>query len=552
MSAIDPKPVMAGPNADNRDLIQPAYPNSSRAPGMPGEKDPRPPVERFDPEDERQWATAGRRIALRNLWVSIPCLLCGFAVWMYWSIITVRMQELGFVFDADPGRNKELFYALTAIAGLSGATLRIPNSFLIALSGGRNVVAATTALLILPALGTGIALRDPGTSYGVFALLAALSGIGGGAFASSMSNISFFFPKRMQGLALGLNAGLGNLGVSVMQVLLPGVMSFGLFGALGGAGRALGSTTTWIQNCGLVWVPILATLAIVAWFAMDNLPQHRTSSTAMALARMLGLLLLGFAGAGAGLYLLVGLGWNMWIVLPLTVLLTLAFMRFLTPGSVKPSLMRQFAIFRNKHNWAMTWLYVMTFGSFIGYSAAFPKLIQDVFGYLPDGSVNPHAPNPYAYAWLGPLVGSMARPLGGWISDKLGGARVTHWDTALMIAAALGVAWCIRSAGAADQPEAWFTPFLLLFLVLFVGAGIGNGSTFRMIPIIFSKELAGPVLGWTSAVAAYGAFIIPTVFGAQIKARTPEYALYAFAVYYVTCLAVNWWFYARKGAEVPC
>jgi len=367
-----------------------------------------------------------------------------------------------------------------------------------------------------------------------------------------MSNISFFYPKRMQGLALGLNAGLGNLGVSIMQVLLPFVMSFALFGALGGNGRALGSSSTWIQNCGLVWVPILGSLSIAAWLAMDNLPQHRTSSTAKSLARMGGLLLLGFAGAGAGLYLLVGRSWNMWVVLPLTVLLTLALMRFLTPGTVRQSLVRQFAIFRNKHNWVMTWLYVMTFGSFIGYSAAFPKLIQDVFGNLPDGSANPNAPNPFAYAWLGPLVGSMVRPLGGWLSDKFGGARVTHYDTALMIAAALGAAWCIHSAGHAERPEQWFTPFLVLFLVLFVTAGIGNGSTFRMIPVIFSKELAGPVLGWTSAVAAYGAFIIPTVFGAQIKAKTPEYALYAFAVYYVTCLVVNWWFYARKGAEVPC
>jgi MFS transporter, NNP family, nitrate/nitrite transporter len=509
-------------------------------------------LEQFDPEDERQWASTGRQVANRNLWVSIPCLLCGFAVWMYWSIITVQMQKLGFVFDPNPGRNKELFYALTAIAGLSGATLRIPNSFLIALSGGRNVVAVTTALLILPAFGTGIALRDPNTSYGVFALLAALSGIGGGAFASSMSNISFFFPKRMQGLVLGLNAGLGNLGVSAMQVLLPLVMSFTLFGALGGEGRALGTTTTWIQNCGLVWVPILGTLAIVAWLAMDNLPQHRTSGTFLAIARMLGLMLLGFAGAGAGLYLLVGLGWNMWVVLPLTIVLTLALLRLLTPSSVKASLVRQFAIFGNKHNWVMTWLYVMTFGSFIGYSAAFPKLIQDVFGYLPDGTVNPHAPNPFAYAWLGPLVGSIARPFGGWISDKLGGARVTHWTTTLMIVAALGVAWCIRAATHSAHPDEYFAAFLALFLLLFVMAGIGNGSTFRMIPIIFAKELAGPVLGWTSAIAAYGAFIIPIIFGAQIKAHTPEYALYGFAGYYLTCLVVNWWFYARKGAEVPC
>jgi NNP family nitrate/nitrite transporter-like MFS transporter len=194
----------------------------------------------------------------------------------------------------------------------------------------------------------------------------------------------------------------------------------------------------------------------------------------------------------------------------------------------------------------------MTFGSFIGYSAAFPKLIQDVFGYLPDGSVNPDAPNPFAYAWLGPLVGSLVRPVGGWMADKLGGARVTHWDTIVMILSALGVAWSVKAAGASDTPEAYFLPFLGLFLVLFITTGIGNGSTFRMIPMIFSKEQAGPVLGWTSAIAAYGAFIIPKVFGGQIKMGTPEYALYGFALYYLSCLAVNWWFYGRKNAEIRC
>jgi NNP family nitrate/nitrite transporter-like MFS transporter len=200
----------------------------------------------------------------------------------------------------------------------------------------------------------------------------------------------------------------------------------------------------------------------------------------------------------------------------------------------------------------MTIIYTMTFGSFIGYSASFPKLIQDVFGYLPDGSINPDAPNPFAYAWLGPLVGSLVRPVGGWMSDKLGGARVTHWDTIVMIASALGVAWAIKAAGNSDTPEAYFLPFLGLFLVLFITTGIGNGSTFRMIPMIFKKEQAGPVLGWTSAIAAYGAFIIPKVFGGQIKMGTAEYALYGFSLYYLSCLAVNWWYYARKNAEIRC
>jgi len=510
-------------------------------------------LQRWDPEDAALWKSEGRRIASRNLWISIPCLLCAFSVWLYWSIITVQMQNLGFPFE------KAQLYTLSAIAGLSGATLRIPNSFFIALSGGRNVIAVTTALLILPALGAGIALQEPQTSYATFAILAALSGFGGGAFASSMSNISFFFPKRMQGLSLGLNAGLGNLGVSVMQVLLPFAMTFGLFGALGGEGQTLAATeagaaasTVWIQNCGLVWVPILGVLAVAAWLGMNNLPVHAVGAAPAAIGRMLWLLVLGLAAAGTGLTLLLGAGWNMWIVLPVTILLTLVLMRFLTPPTIKDNLQRQFAIFGQKHNWVMTWLYTMTFGSFIGYSAAFPKLIQDVFGSLPDGSLNPNAPSPFAYAWLGPLVGSLIRPVGGWLSDKLGGARVTQWDTVLMIASTLGVAWFVKAAGASATPEEYFLPFLLLFLLLFVTTGIGNGSTFRMIPIIFEPAQAGPVLGWTSAIAAYGAFIIPKVFGGQIEKGTPEVALYGFSVYYLTCLAVNWWFFHRKNAEIPC
>jgi NNP family nitrate/nitrite transporter-like MFS transporter len=166
--------------------------------------------------------------------------------------------------------------------------------------------------------------------------------------------------------------------------------------------------------------------------------------------------------------------------------------------------------------------------------------------------MNPNAPNPLQYAWLGPLVGSLVRPVGGWISDKLGGARVTHWDTLAMIASALGVAYYVRAAGTAATPETYWWPFFGLFMILFLTTGIGNGSTFRMVPIIFKSEMAGPVLGWISAVAAYGAFLIPRIFGGQIEAGTPEYGLYGFAGYYVTCLGVNWWFYARKGAEIPC
>ena len=510
----------------------------------------------WEVEREEFWAAQGSRIAFRNLLISIPCLLFAFAVWLYWSIIIVQMENLGFPFSTAQ------LYTLPAIAGLVGATLRIPNSFVIAISGGRNVIAVTTALLVVPAAGVGVALQDPQTSYTMFAMLAALSGIGGGAFASSMSNISFFFPKRMQGLSLGLNAGLGNLGVSVMQVLLPWAMTFAVFGELSGEGlelpAELGGAMIWIQNSGLVWVPALMLFSVLAFLFMNNLPMHHVGAAPVAVGKMLWLELIGFVGAGVGIALLLGPTWGLpdlvkvFGVLAITIGVTLLVMRFGTPGAVRERLAGQFVIFRKKHNWVMTWLYTMTFGSFIGYSAAFPKLIQDIFGTLPDGTLNPSAPSPLQYAWMGPLVGSLVRPVGGWLSDKFGGARVTHWSTIVMIGSTLGVAASVKLAGAAASPDAYWWPFFWLFMVLFITTGIGNGSTFRMIPNIFRPELAGPVLGWTSAVAAYGAFLIPRIFGGQIQAGTPEYALYGFAGYYGSCLLVNWWFYARKNAEVPC
>lgn len=501
------------------------------------------PAASWRPEDPEFWQRSGRATALRNLWISIPCLLCAFAVWSYWSIITVQMKNLGFPFSS------EQLFTLTAVAGLTGATLRIPHSFLVALAGGRNVVAVSTALLVAPALGAGIALQDKSTPFATFVLLAAFSGIGGGNFASSMANISQFFPKRMQGTALGLNAGLGNLGVSLMQVLLPLAMTFALFGALGGPGLPLSNgTVVWIQNCGLIWVPLLAVLSVAAWFGMTNLP---AAATLGAIGKIVGLHSIGLLGAAAGLYLLLGLKWNMWVALPVTVLATLGMMRML-PGAIAPALRKQFAIFGSRHTWIMTWLYTMTFGSFIGYAMAFPLMIRVVFGSLPGGAPNPDAPNPFAYAWLGPLVGSLVRPVGGWLSDRWTGARVTQWSTAVMIAAALGAAYTIRRASGSPAPHEYFLPFLLLFLLLFFTAGVGNGSTFRMIPMIFGPLHAGPVLGWTSAIGAYGAFIIPKVFGAQIDAGTPEHALYGFAAYYASCLLLNWWFYARRNAEIQC
>ncbi len=525
-------------------------------------------------EDEQFWASTGKKIATRNLWISIPSLLVGFAVWLYWGIITVQMINLGFPFE------KSQLFTLGAIAGLTGATLRIPSTFFIRIAGGRNTIVFTTALLMIPALGTGLALLNPDTPFWKFQLLAFLSGIGGGNFASSMSNISFFFPKKVQGYALGMNAGLGNFGVTTMQILIPLVMTVGIFGdpsrilqQTSGTliGKIPAGTETYIQNAGFIWLVFLIPLAFIGWWGMNNIRDEHVSpdipNPIGAFAIITGMLLLGFIAAGFGVWLMLptveggiptsGIGLSKWIVLPIVIALTVLLLKMI-PGQVGQNLTRQYRIFGNKHTWAMTIIYVMTFGSFIGYAAAFGLTIKVVFGFqhlMVDGVMthdtpNPAGPSALMYAWMGPFIGALIRPVGGMISDRLGGAKVTQIISIVMVASALGVAYYIQKAYVSATPQDYFLPFMVLFLILFTATGIGNGSTFRTIAVVFNKEQAGPVLGWTSAVAAYGAFIIPKVFGEQLKVGTPEYALYGFAAFYVVCILINWWFYLRPNAYV--
>ena len=534
------------------------------------ERQPLPPsgrrnadIEHWDVENEEFWKQQGRKIASRNLWISIPSLLMGFAVWLMWGMITTQMRNLGFPFTVDQ------LFTLTAIAGLSGATLRIPASFMIRIAGGRNTIFLTTALLMIPALGTGIALMNPGTPFWLFQALALLSGIGGGNFANSMSNISSFFPKKQQGYALGMNAGLGNFGVTTMQILIPLVMTVGIFGALGGEpmelqkasgtliGRIEAGTDTWIQNAGFIWLVFLIPLAFAGWFGMNNIRAitPNPGSPMQAFGKILGLYGVGLITSIIGV---VALGWlNMWLALPLTIVLTLFLLR-LIPGDIKPNIQKQFAIFSNKHTWAMTVLYIATFGSFIGFSAALPLSISVIFGNMmdvaADGTItrvaNPDAPSALTWAWMGPFVGALMRPVGGWISGKVGGAIVTQAISVAMVLASAAVGYVMMLAYNATDPNQYFWMFLVLFIVLFAASGIGNGSTFRSIGFIFDLQQKGPVLGWTSAVAAYGAFIAPRVMGEQIKAGTPEMAMYGFAVFYALCLVVNWWFYLRGNAYV--
>ncbi len=526
----------------------------------------------WDVEDNAFWESKGKKIASRNLWISIPSLLLGFAIWLMWGIITVQMINLGF-----PFKPAELF-TLTAISGLMGATFRIPASFFIRLSGGRNTVFLTTALLMIPAIGAGIALQDKTTPLWVFQILAFLSGIGGGNFACSMSNISGFYPKRLQGTALGLNAGLGNFGVTTMQILIPLVMTAGLFGAIGGEpmtlvkdsgwifGKILAGTPTYIQNAGFVWLLALIPLAFIGFFGMNNLlplsPNY--GGTLAAFAKIFYLWGLTCLVGGLGLYLYLpapaGLGLlNMWVALPLIMITMLFVMKLAAFGEMKAGINKQFAIFSNKHTWSMSALYVVTFGSFIGFSMALPLSITVIFGvqHVPDAAgimqhtlKNPNAPSALTYAWIGPFIGALIRPVGGWVSDKVGGSIVTQIISAVMVVSSATVGYVMLLAYKSATPEEYFLVFMVLFVILFAATGLGNGSTFRTVGIIFDREQAGPVLGWTSAVAAYGAFIAPVVIGAQIKAGTPENAMYGFAAFYAICLVLNWWFYLRSGAEI--
>lgn len=529
-------------------------------------------ISEWNPEDEGFWESTGKHVAYRNLWISVPALLCGFAIWGMWGIITVQMLNLGFPFS------KDQLFSLTAIAGLAGATMRIPASFLVRLAGGRNTIFLTTSMLLAPALGTGIALQHPEWPLWVFQIMALWSGVGGGNFASSMSNIGTFFPKRLQGTALGLNAGLGNFGVTTMQIVIPLVMTMSLFGGFGGEsmtlvkdsgwifGKIPAGTQTWIQNAGFAWLLSLVPLSVLCFFGMNNLRtvSPNTGSTMEAFVKITWLYTLSFIPAGVGLYLYLpnptGLGLiNMWLAMPLIIISTLMVMKLTAFGTMKDNIAAQFSIFKNKHTWSMTALYIVTFGSFIGFSMALPLSITVIFGisHLPDATgvmqhtlKNPNAPSALTYAWIGPFVGAAVRPVGGWISDKLGGSIVTQVISAVMVGASAAVGYVMWQAYQSATPEQYFFLFMMLFVVLFTASGIGNGSTFRTIAVIFDRQQAGPVLGWTSAIAAYGAFVAPVVIGDQIKAGTPQVAMYGFAVFYALCLVLNWWFYLRAGSEI--
>ncbi|WP_420859789.1 NarK family nitrate/nitrite MFS transporter [Marivivens marinus] len=445
------------------------------------------------PEDPQFWADKGKSIATRNLWISIPNLLLAFSVWMVWSVVVAKLPAIGFEYSTG-----QLFW-LAALPGLSGATLRIFYSFMIPIFGGRKWTTLSSLSLLLPALGIGFAVQNPETPYAMFLALALMCGFGGGNFASSMANIAYFYPKATKGNALALNAGLGNLGVSVMQFVVPMVITAGVFGAIGGAPVTLSDgSQLWIQNAGFVWVPFILVSAIAAWFGMNDI------------------------------------------------------------ADAKASLADQLSILKRFHNWVMCILYTGTFGSFIGYSAGFPLLMKTQF---PDVNV-------LSYAFLGPLVGALSRAATGWVSDKFGGGRVTFWVFLGMIVAVWGVLQFLPSGDYAGN----FWGFFACFMALFFLTGVGNASTFQMIPSIMKKEIprlmpngnpadiqrttereSAAIIAFTSAIAAYGAFFIPKAYGTSIgMTGQPHGALWGFLIFYILCVVITWIFYSRKNAPVSC
>ncbi|HTQ03252.1 MAG TPA: NarK family nitrate/nitrite MFS transporter [Polyangiaceae bacterium] len=441
-------------------------------------------ISNWNPEDDGFWKSEGKRIATRNLIWSILAENIGFSIWLIWSVTAPRLNKVGFHYSTD-----ELF-TLVAVPGLVGSLMRFPYTFAVPRFGGRNWTMVSAALLFIPTLALAFLVTRPDTPFWLMATAAATAGLGGGNFASSMANISFFYPDREKGLALGLNAAGGNIGVSTVQLLVPILITM----AWVNLNPSLPPTKLHLENAGLMWLPFIALAVFGAYRFMNNLAAQRSNFK------------------------------------------------------------DQLVITGRKHTWIMAWLYIGTFGSFIGYSAAFPLLLKTQF---PEVSAN--------LAFLGALVGSLARPLGGKLADRIGGARVTFWSFLAMALATLGV---IHFLG-----DKSFAGFLCMFLVLFVTTGVGNGSTFRMIPVIFRKEKLreaegkGPealaaahktarlesaaVLGFVSAVGACGGYLIPRSFGASIKATgSPLTALAGFLAFYATCVLITWSIYLRKSPAV--
>jgi NNP family nitrate/nitrite transporter-like MFS transporter len=464
-------------------------------------------IDDWRPEEPEFWAAGGSTVARRNLGWSIFAEHLGFSVWLLWSVSAAMLLKVGFDFSA------QQLFLLVAVPNLVGSLIRLPYTFAVPRFGGRNWTVVSALMLLVPTLLFAWAVQRPETPYWVFVVIAATAGLGGGNFASSMANINFFYPAHRKGTALGLNAAGGNLGVAVIQFFLPLVVgAAGVFGLVQASRGGLA-----LERAGYLYA---------------------------------GLALLAAAGA-------------------------FLFMNNLTSARSRPR--EQLAVLGHRHTWLMSFLYIGTFGSFIGYSAAMPLLIKLNFSVTDPVTGVVTGINFAYYAFLGALVGSVARPLGGWLADRYGGARVTFWTFVAMIAGTLGVLWTLSQLtpnptgdpAVATANQAWFPWFLVAFLLVFAATGIGTGSTYRMIPLIWQRRArdltadgteeraaalsratreSSAVIGIAGAIGAIGGFLIPMTFGAPWIDSPVDSVRTAFGVFtgfYVVCLAVTWFFYTR-------
>lgn len=438
-------------------------------------------LSRWEPENNAFWGAGASGLAWRTLTITTLNLTMAFIVWFLVSALVVRLPQIGFKFTP-----QQLFW-LAAMPGLAGGTLRLVHMFLTPMFGTRLVVSLSTLSLLIPLVGWFYAVQDPGTPYWMLMLLAFLAGLGGGNFSSFMPSTSLFFPKRLQGTALAIQAGIGNFGVSIVQFVTPWIIGFALMGGAAFMGdsqtltKAGVQSQVYLQNAAAVMIPFTFVFGVSAWLMLKSVP-------------------------------------------------------------VKANFAQQFDIFRSGHTWSMTSLYMMTFGAFSGLAATFPLLIKQIYGGF-EG-----APDPLAWAFYGPLVGSAARVVAGPLSDKLGGARVTHWAGLGMLGATLWVTTLTSPTGLDSFPM-----FVAGMLTLFFFAGVGNASTFKQMPMLFEPRQAGGVIGFTAAIAAYGPFLFGMLFAASFgtfKSATPVF--YGLAAFFAFNVALNWWMYARRGAANPC
>lgn len=453
------------------------------------EKANRSVITDWRPEDPEFWQQRGHRVASRNLWISVPCLLLAFCVWMLFSAVAVNLNKVGFQFTTDQ------LFMLTALPALSGALLRVPYAFMVPLFGGRRWTAFSTGIMIVPCVWLGLAVQDTSTPFSIFVIISLLCGFAGANFASSMANISFFFPKAKQGGALGVNGGLGNMGVSVMQLVAPLVVSISIFAVFGGNGSEQpDGSMLYLENAAWIWVPFLIIFTLAACFFMNDL------------------------------------------------------------SASKASLSEQLPVLKRLHLWIMALLYLATFGSFIGFSAGFAMLSKTQF---PDVQI-------LHYAFFGPFIGALARSMGGAISDRLGGTRVTLVNFVVMAVFCALLFLTLPTNGQGGN----FIAFFAVFMVLFLTAGLGSASTFQMISVIFRKLTMDRVkaqggseaqamreaatdtaaaLGFISAIGAIGGFFIPKAFGISLDLTgSPAGAMKVFLVFYIACVVITWAVYGRK------